>query len=153
MFNGLQVFTALLIAGSLAMTHTPAESAEKEDAGQSESWKLVPSEDEIGPNEEVQSEESLQEQETNEQTKSPTQQVKLTENQIQELDQIISDLIEKRKELIDKYVEFGVVPKEKAEEIKSHMDAHYERMKEENFVPKPPKHMRDEVPSKNEKQQ
>ena len=161
MFNGLSILPSMLLAGSLALASAPVESVQKQsmtpsnmeervasennqnETGKSGTWKTAPSEAELGPNEQVQGQ-----QPENAGEEQQNQQVKLTEKQIKELDQMVGELTEKRKELIDKYVEFGVFPKEKAEEIKSHIDEHYKRMKEENFLPSPHKHTRKNVPPK-----
>lgn len=90
-------------------------------------WKTIPAKGEVGPNEEVQ----------NKATQMNTN-VQLTKEQIQELEKMNLEIMKKRKELIDKYVEFGVFPKDKGERIKSHIDQRYQKMKETNFLPRHP---------------
>ncbi|WP_249652551.1 YckD family protein, partial [Lysinibacillus sp. D4A1_S13] len=50
------------------------------------------------------------------------------------------EVLEKRKHVISKYVEYRVLPKEKAVHIKQHMDRRFNMMKQNGFVPKPPPH-------------
>lgn len=38
--------------------------------------------------------------------------------------------------MISKYVQYGVLPKERGEHIKNHLDKHFEMMKQNGFVPK-----------------
>ena len=159
MFNGLSIFSSMLLAGSFVLANAPVEFAETQDmtpsdikeiiasennqneTGRPETWQTAPSEAELGPNEQVQGEKI---ENSGEEPKN--HQIKLTEEQIKELEQMVGELTEKRKELIDKYVEFGVFSNEKAEKIKSHIDEHYKKMKEENFLPNKHKHMRKHVP-------
>lgn len=66
--------------------------------------------------------------------------IELTKEQVEELEKLTAELFEKRKEIIDKYVEFEILSKEKAEKIKDHLDHHFQKMKEANFIPKWDKH-------------
>ena len=72
-------------------------------------------------------EDDLQQEET---------QVKLTDEQKSELDALYKEAFEARKKIIDKYVEFGVMTKEKAEKKQAHMDKFYEKLKENEYIPK-----------------
>jgi len=63
-------------------------------------------------------------------------QVKLSEQQKSELDALYQEAFEARKKIIDKYVEFGVITKEKAEKKQEHMDKFYEELKENDYIPK-----------------
>ncbi|MEC3770502.1 YckD family protein [Bacillus velezensis] len=72
-------------------------------------------------------------------TKMPST-MSLTEQQKKEIESLEKEVLEKRKHVISKYVEYGVLPKEKAEHIKQHMDRHFNMMKQNGFVPKPPPH-------------
>ena len=63
----------------------------------------------------------------------------LTEQQKKKLNHLKRSA-RKRKHVISKYVEYGVLPKEKAEHIKQHMDRRFNMMKQNGFVPKPPPH-------------
>ncbi|MBD8067777.1 YckD family protein [Bacillus sp. PS06] len=65
-----------------------------------------------------------------------TPEVKLSEEQKSELDALYQDLFEKRKEIIDKYVEYGVLSKEKADKKREHLDKFYKKLKENNYIPK-----------------
>ncbi|MFZ4450354.1 DUF2680 domain-containing protein [Salibacterium aidingense] len=65
-------------------------------------------------------------------------QVELTEPQKKELAEIHSSILEQKKTLIDKYVEFGVIPKEKRETIKKHLDKGYAQLEDNEFIPKHP---------------
>ncbi|AOC89859.1 YckD family protein [Bacillus amyloliquefaciens] len=72
-------------------------------------------------------------------TKMPST-MSLTEQQKKEIESLEKEILEKRKHVISKYVEYGVLPKEKAEHIKQHMDRHFNMMKQNGFIPKPPPH-------------
>ncbi len=61
--------------------------------------------------------------------------VDLTEEQKEELSTLHKDIIEKKKELVDKYVEFGMIPENKKEKIKTHLDDRFNRLVENNFQP------------------
>ncbi|MES9644869.1 YckD family protein [Bacillus velezensis] len=72
-------------------------------------------------------------------TKMPST-MSLTEQQKKEIESLEKEVLEKRKHVISKYVEYGVLPKEKAEHIKQHMDRRFNMMKQNGFVLKPPPH-------------
>ncbi|KAF6600701.1 MULTISPECIES: YckD family protein [unclassified Bacillus (in: firmicutes)] len=72
-------------------------------------------------------------------TKMPST-MSLTEQQKKEIESLEKEVLEKRKHVISKYVEYGVLPKEKAEHIKQYMDRRFNMMKQNGFVPKPPPH-------------
>ncbi|WP_152187235.1 YckD family protein [Bacillus velezensis] len=72
-------------------------------------------------------------------TKMPST-MSLTEQQKKEIESLEKEVLEKRKHVISKYVEYGVLPKEKAEHIKQHMDRRFNMMKQNGFVPKSPPH-------------
>ncbi|XBW81973.1 YckD family protein [Bacillus velezensis] len=72
-------------------------------------------------------------------TKMPST-MSLTEQQKKEIESLEKEVLEKRKHVISKYVEYGILPKEKAEHIKQHMDRRFNMMKQNGFVPKPPPH-------------
>jgi len=63
------------------------------------------------------------------------QTVQLTEQQKKELAALHKQMIEQHKTIISKYVEFGVIPKEKGEKISSHLDKKYEKLEKNGFVP------------------
>ncbi|MFC0561425.1 YckD family protein [Halalkalibacter alkalisediminis] len=62
--------------------------------------------------------------------------VQLTEEQKTEMAALQKDVFAKKKEIINKYVEYGVFTAEKGEKIISHMDKHFEKLKKDGFVPK-----------------
>ncbi|WP_249712615.1 YckD family protein, partial [Bacillus cereus] len=70
-------------------------------------------------------------------TKMPST-MSLTEQQKKEIESLEKEVLEKRKPDISKYVEYGVLPKEKAEHIKQLMDRCFNIMKQNGSVPKPP---------------
>ncbi|MEH7222666.1 DUF2680 domain-containing protein [Bacillus sp. JJ1566] len=61
--------------------------------------------------------------------------VELTDKQKQELDELYLELLETKKEIINKYVEFGVLPKEKADKKLNFLDEHYQKTKEHGYIP------------------
>lgn len=60
-------------------------------------------------------------------------QVQLTETQKTELSEIYQDLLEEKKELIQKYVEFGVIPKEKGDQMIQKFEEHYKMIEQNGF--------------------
>jgi ribosomal protein S20 len=62
--------------------------------------------------------------------------VKLNQKQQKELDALYQDLFKKHKQIIDKYVEYGVFTQEKADKILSHMEEKRTKLKENGYVPK-----------------
>ncbi len=62
--------------------------------------------------------------------------VKLTEEQKTEMASLHKELFDQKKMIISKYVEYGVFTEEKGQKIISHMDKHYDKLKENGFVPK-----------------
>ncbi len=60
--------------------------------------------------------------------------VKLTAEQQQELAEIYKNMFAKKKEVIKKYVEFGVLTEEKGMKIKQKIDAKYEKLKDNGFI-------------------
>lgn len=85
-------------------------------------WNLVPVESQLGEHEQVNK-------------KGENKRTHLTDEQVEELEQMASDLFIKRKAYIDKLVEFNVLTKAEGEKIKLHLDQHFQKMKERNFVP------------------
>lgn len=98
-----------------------------------EEWKHVQAEEQLGDNQEVNTEDESQTQTGNK---------RLTDEQIKELESLAMELLEKRKQMLDKYVEFGLLPSEKADKIKERMDDHFQKMKDANFMPVWEKHKR-----------
>ncbi|WP_034671879.1 YckD family protein [Ectobacillus panaciterrae] len=66
--------------------------------------------------------------------------VQLTEKQKKELSALHKEILAKKKEVISKYVEYGVMPKEKGDKIISHMEEHYAKLEENGFVMKRERH-------------
>ncbi|KHF40742.1 YckD family protein [Halalkalibacter okhensis] len=62
--------------------------------------------------------------------------VKLTEEQKTEMAGLHKELFDQKKEIITKYVEYGVFTEEKGQKIISHIDKHYNKLEENGFVPK-----------------
>lgn len=60
--------------------------------------------------------------------------VKLTEAQKKELAALHKEILDKRKEVISKYVEYGVMTKEKGNMIISRLEKRYEKLEENGFV-------------------
>jgi hypothetical protein len=64
---------------------------------------------------------------------SEVKNVQLTETQKAELKQLHKDVLEKKKELIQKYVEFGVISKEMGDRIIQRYDDHYKLVEQNGF--------------------
>ncbi|MDU0154799.1 YckD family protein [Bacillus cabrialesii] len=75
-----------------------------------------------------------------EKQQQPPANVTLTDQQKNEIEQLEAEILKKRKDVISKYVQYGVLPKERGEHIKNHIDKHFEMMKQNGFVPKPHPH-------------
>lgn len=67
-------------------------------------------------------------------------QVELTDKQIKELSKLHQDIFKRKKKLITKYVEYGILSKEKGERIIQHMEKHLEYVKEHGYLPMKHKH-------------
>lgn len=65
---------------------------------------------------------------------SEKKEVKLSKKQQKELGTLYKDIVDKRKQLINKYVEYGMISDEKGKKLKSHLDEHYKKMKENGFI-------------------
>ncbi|MEQ6390570.1 DUF2680 domain-containing protein [Bacillaceae bacterium S4-13-58] len=61
--------------------------------------------------------------------------VELSEEQIQELNSLYDDMFTNHKEIITKYVEYGVLTKEKADKIMEKLDKKQEKLQENGYVP------------------
>ncbi|MGI6226864.1 MAG: YckD family protein, partial [Peptococcales bacterium] len=59
----------------------------------------------------------------------------LTDAQKKELATLQKEILEKKKEVISKYVEYGVMSKEKGDKIISRLEKRYERLEQNGFVP------------------
>jgi Protein of unknown function (DUF2680) len=65
-----------------------------------------------------------------------TKEVKLTEEQKNELAKLYGEAFEKKKEIISKYVEYGVFSEEKGGKLIEHIESHYKKLEENNYIPK-----------------
>jgi hypothetical protein len=61
--------------------------------------------------------------------------VKLKEHQQQELAILYQDLINKKKGIINLYVEFGVISEDKGQDMKAHLDEYYKKLEGNKFMP------------------
>lgn len=66
---------------------------------------------------------------------APPTKVEFTAEQKQQLSDLYQEIFSLKKEVMDKYVEYGAIPKEKADKIKSWMDKHYQKLEENGFQP------------------
>ncbi|GAA0450164.1 DUF2680 domain-containing protein [Alkalibacillus silvisoli] len=66
--------------------------------------------------------------------------VELTEEQLAEMEALHHNAFEQHKVIIDKYVEYGVFTEEKADKMKSYLDERFDKLKENDFIPKMDKH-------------
>lgn len=64
-----------------------------------------------------------------------THQVKLTTEQQKQIEVLEQQILSKRKEVIEKYVQYGVLTKEQGTHITKRMDEHYNHLKNNGFVP------------------
>jgi hypothetical protein len=62
--------------------------------------------------------------------------VELTEKQKEEMAKLHKDVLEKKKEVINKYVEYGVFTEEKGKKITAMFDKHYIKLEQNGFIPK-----------------
>lgn len=60
---------------------------------------------------------------------------RLSESQQQELSALYNEIFEKKKTVIRKYVEFGVMPADKGEKLISGMEERLNKLKERGYVP------------------
>lgn len=96
--------------------------ASKKEAGK---WEFIQQEGKMGSSEIV----------GNPEKEHKTERIRLSENEVKELEKINEDILEKREELIEKYVEFGILSEDRAERMKAHLDDHFRQMKERQFLP------------------
>ncbi|MFP7495067.1 YckD family protein [Terribacillus saccharophilus] len=64
----------------------------------------------------------------------------LTDEQKQEIAVLQKQALEQEKQVIEKYVEFGVFSEEKADQIVNHLEQRFEQLERDGFIPKSPKH-------------
>ncbi|MGE6631980.1 YckD family protein [Bacillus sp. NPDC077027] len=71
-----------------------------------------------------------------------THQVKLPTEQQKQIEMLEQQILTKRKEVIQKYVQYGVLTKGQGVHITKRMDEHYNQLKNNGFVPllKKPQH-------------
>ncbi|MEW6622968.1 MAG: YckD family protein [Bacillota bacterium] len=62
--------------------------------------------------------------------------VQLTEAQKEEIAALHKGILEKQKEVISKYVEYGVITKEKGDYMISRLEKRYEKLEQNGFIPK-----------------
>jgi hypothetical protein len=65
-----------------------------------------------------------------------TKEVKLTEEQKDELAKLYGEAFEKKKEIISKYVEYGIFTEEKGDKLIEHIESHYKKLEENDYIPK-----------------
>jgi len=107
-----------------SQTTATSEDSDNQDEGQSESQAILQQEQ---ATEEQQQEDNADEGEVK--ARAIFDRVQLTKDQQQEIDAILEQMQDLRKQLIDKYVEFGVIKEDKAEILKERMDTLRDRMK------------------------
>lgn len=134
MFTGFQKLLSILLAGLVAFIGIPTATLATTSLELGETveingqvWKTAPVEAKIGNNETIEND------------KQPP---KLTKAQIKEIEKLASESLKNRKQIIDKYVEYGVITKDRGNKIKESMDKHFKRMKEHDFIPYFHKHKR-----------
>ncbi|MDT8858851.1 YckD family protein [Alkalihalobacillus sp. MEB130] len=62
--------------------------------------------------------------------------IQLTEEQKTEMAALQKEVFAKKKEVINKYVEYGVFTEEKGQKIIAHMDKYYNKLEQDGFIPK-----------------
>ena len=65
--------------------------------------------------------------------------IQLTQKQKNELSGLHKKMLKDKKEIISKYVEYGVMSKEKGEKVKEHMERHFDKMERNGYTPNPHK--------------
>lgn len=63
------------------------------------------------------------------------QQIELTEKQVIEVKKLYQKLFETKKELINKYIEYGVLSKEEGDLILTKMEEHFKKMNVKGYIP------------------
>ncbi|PAD95176.1 hypothetical protein CHH50_14565 [Terribacillus saccharophilus] len=64
----------------------------------------------------------------------------LTDEQKQEIAALQKQVLEQEKQIIEKYVEYGVFSEEKADQIEKHLDQRFKQLEQDGFIPKPHRH-------------
>jgi len=62
--------------------------------------------------------------------------IKLTKEQQKELADLHKEVLEKRKQIVSKYVEYGVMTKERSEALISQFEEHYKALEKNQFYPR-----------------
>lgn len=61
--------------------------------------------------------------------------VELTDEQKEEMASLQKEVLEKEKQVIQKYVEYGVISKDKGDKVISHLEKHFEKLEANGYVP------------------
>jgi hypothetical protein len=61
--------------------------------------------------------------------------IQLSQQQKNELGALYKDIFEKRKEVVSKYVKYGIMSEEKGKKIISRLDQRYQKMEQNGFIP------------------
>jgi hypothetical protein len=61
--------------------------------------------------------------------------VKLSDQQISELSTLNKDILEKKKQVISKYVEYGIMTEKKGKIMISRMEKYYTKLEQDGFIP------------------
>ncbi|MGP4072713.1 YckD family protein [Piscibacillus sp. B03] len=64
-----------------------------------------------------------------------TENVELTDDQKEEMASLQKEVLEKEKQVIQKYVEYGVISKDKGDKVISHLEKHFEKLEANGYVP------------------
>ncbi|RSK28481.1 DUF2680 domain-containing protein [Bacillus sp. HMF5848] len=64
------------------------------------------------------------------------QAIELTDKQVKKLDKLYKKMFKQHEAIIKKYVEYGVLSEDQAEKKLEYLEKHYEKMKENRFLPK-----------------
>lgn len=62
--------------------------------------------------------------------------VQLTEAQKQEIAALEKDILNKKKEVVSRYIKYGVISEEKGKKIISRMEKRYQLLEQNGFIPK-----------------
>ena len=62
-------------------------------------------------------------------------QIELTDKQVKDLEKTYKKILKNNKELITKYVKYGVFTEEKGNMLMAKFEEHYEMLKENDFIP------------------
>jgi|GEM_PF-6153447 Protein of unknown function (DUF2680). len=113
MTNLLRYLTLLAVVAAFSVPPVPGEAYE--------GGNHLPEESQLGNTERI----GVSEEEA-----------QLSDRQVSELEKLHKEMVRLRKQIIDKYVELGLLSEQDAEKIKKRIDIRYEKMKEDRFLPK-----------------